>query len=134
MIQFATGIPFNVTTGQDDNLDGILTDRPAGVKRNEGEHSSLEAINAVRDQDVIDLEPIRSLDEENFFQIDLRLFRPFLFDEGKGKGEVFLQVFNLLDRENVGLVEGRAISPSFGRVIGLAGPPRIVEIGLKFGY
>lgn len=134
VVQYATGIPFNVTTGQDDNLDGILSDRPPGVDRNQGADSSLDAVNLVRDQPVVPLEPVTSLEEPRFFQMDVRLFRPFGFDEGRGRGEVFLQVFNLFDRENAGTVEGRAISPSFGRVISLAGPPRTLELGLKFGY
>ena len=45
-----------------------------------------------------------------------------------------MQVFNVLDRENPGLVEGRAISQSFGETITLAGPPRTVEAGLKIAY
>jgi hypothetical protein len=47
---------------------------------------------------------------------------------------MFLQVFNLLDRVNGGLIDGRVISPEFGQVIGLAGPPRTVELGLRLGY
>src|SRR5205085_1788931 len=33
-INGGTGRPFNVTTGVDTNLDGSLTDRPAGLQRN----------------------------------------------------------------------------------------------------
>ena len=36
--------------------------------------------------------------------------------------------------DNGGLIEGRAISPNFGNVITLAGPPRTIEMGLKLGY
>ena len=38
------------------------------------------------------------------------------------------------DRENIGVVEGRAISPDFGERIGLAGPPRTLELGLRVRY
>jgi hypothetical protein len=134
VLQYSTGLPYNVTTGQDDNNDGILTDRPEGVGRNEGEDSSLAAINAVRDQEVVDLDPITSLpDEPDFFQIDLRLYKQFGIKD-KGFSELFLQIFNLTDRENVGLIEGRAISPNFGEPITLAGPPRTVEVGLRVRY
>lgn len=134
VLQLSSGIPYNVTTGQDDNYDGILSDRPAGVGRNEGEDSSLEAINAVRDQEVVPLEPLRSVPEEpSFMQFDLRLYKQFWVKE-KGSSEVFLQVFNLFDHENAGLIEGRAISPNFGRTITLAGPPRTVELGLRVLY
>ena len=143
VVQLASGVPFNVTTGRDDNLDGVLSDRPDGVKRNQGKNSSLEAINALRAEanrtqaalQLPLLSPITSLEEPTFFQIDLRLYRSFLFSNGdRMKGQLFLQVFNLLDRENVGLIEGRAISPSFGEPIALAGPPRTLEFGLRVGY
>jgi hypothetical protein len=136
VVQLSSGMPYNVTTGQDDNLDGILTDRPPGVDRNEGEDASVAAVNAVRDQPVVPLAPIESLpDEPDFFQIDLRLYRSFRVHNGRGGGgELFLQVFNLLNRENIGLIEGRAISPDFGRAISLAGPPRTLEVGLKLAY
>jgi hypothetical protein len=136
VVQLSSGMPYNITTGQDDNLDGILTDRPEGVDRNAGEDASVAAINAVRDQPVVPLSPISSVpDEPSFFQVDLRLYRAFGAGAGRrGRGELFLQIFNLLDRENVGLIEGRAISPNFGRPISLAGPPRTVELGLKFTH
>jgi len=47
-IQIASPTPFNVTTGRDENLDGISTDRPAGVRRNTGSSTPLDPINAVR--------------------------------------------------------------------------------------
>jgi len=134
VVQLASGIPYNVTTGQDDNLDGFINDRPDGVGRNAGENASLTAINALRDQVFFPLAPVTSLDEPSFFQVDARLFWPFGIGDKNGRGELFLQVFNLLDRDNWGLIEGRAISPNFGRPITLAGPPRTLELGFRIGY
>ena len=71
VLQLSSGIPYDITTGQDDNLDGILTDRPPGVERNAGEDAWLEAVNDVRDQPVVPLDPITDLDEPSFFQIDM---------------------------------------------------------------
>jgi len=152
VLRASSGMPFNVTTGTDDNLDGILSDRPEGVGRNTGEDTPLEPINAIRRQinadldkivaahpgvaesaDVLRLDEITHLTEPTFAQIDLRLYRQFGFGS-KGEGEVFLQVFNLFDRENVGLIEGRVSSLNFGRAITLAGPPRTVEIGVRFAH
>ena len=88
----------------------------------------------MRDQEVVLLDPVRSLPgEPDFFQIDLRLYKKF-GTKDKGFSELFLQVFNLLDRENIGLIEGRAISPNFGNPITLAGPPRTFELGLRVRY
>ncbi len=141
VVQLASGLPFNVTTGQDENLDGILSERPEGVGRNSGADTPLAAVNALRieqndrlmqvDPDGELLPMIESLDEPSFSQVDLRIYRPFAFGE-KGQAEFFLQVNNLFDTNNVGLIEGRAISKNFGRAIGVAGPPRIIELGLKF--
>jgi hypothetical protein len=138
--QYSTGLPFNVTTGIDDNVDGILTDRPDGVGRNSGADTSIAAVNLLRmehNEDLpadMQLDPVISLEEPFFSQIDLRLYRPFPLAEGRGGGQIYFQVFNLLDRENAGLIEGRAVSQSFGRAITLAGPPRTIEMGLSFAF
>jgi hypothetical protein len=130
--RYNSGAPFNVTTGQDNNLDGILTDRPDGVTRNTGEQTNLVALNAFRAAE--GLAPVNDLDEPSFFQMDVRLYKRFPFNSGKGTGEVFLQVFNLFNRENYATIEGRATARNFGEGIALAGPPRSVELGLRFGY
>ena len=142
VVQLSSPVPFNVTTGRDDNLDGITTDRPPGVGRNTGEDTPLGPVNevrasenelrAIRSQPL--LAPVTSLHAPAFYQIDLRVSKPFAARDGRTKGEMYLQIFNLLDRFNGGPVEGRAISPDFGRPIGLAGPPRTMELGLRLGY
>jgi hypothetical protein len=43
-------------------------------------------------------------------------------------------VANLLDRFNGGPVEGRVASQEFGRPVGLAGPPRTVQLGVRLGF
>lgn len=133
VIQLSSAAPFNVTTGRDENRDGITTDRPEGVNRNDGENASLDAINAVREAE--GLEPYTSeLRAPNFAQVDLRVFKRFLHTGGQGSGEFYLQVFNLLNRFNGGMVDGNALSVNFGRAVAYAGPPRTVEVGMKFGF
>jgi len=131
VIQWASGIPFNVTTGNDENFDGITTDRPAGVGRNTGERTDLDAVNDLRRSE--GLPEIHSLDEPGFFQVDVRLAKPIAFDGG-ANGELFLQVFNLLDRFNAGTLEGSALSRNFGEPINMAGPPRTLELGFKLVF
>jgi len=128
--QYMSGIPFNVTTGSDDNLDGIKSDRPDGVPRNSGERTSLATVNALRLNQ--GLAPVNGLSEPDFYQIDLRLYRQFVLT--KGRAEVFIQLFNLFDRDNAAQIEGRVLARNFGQTITLAGPPRTVEAGLKFDY
>jgi outer membrane receptor protein involved in Fe transport len=72
-------------------------------------------------------------DEPSFFQVDLSVYKTFGFDGGGGY-DVFVQAYNVFDRENVGSIEGRAISSSFGQPTGLAGPPRTIELGLRVQY
>ena len=67
-------------------------------------------------------------------QVDLRLTRPFAWGDQNASGALYIQVFNLLGRFNGGPIEGRVISPDFGRAIGQAGPPRTIEAGLKVGF
>jgi len=40
----------------------------------------------------------------------------------------------VLNRFNGGLVEGRALARNFGEVITAAGPPRMIELGLKIAF
>jgi len=130
--QYMTGSPFNVTTGLDENRDGINTDRPEGVGRNSGADTPLDAVNAIRADE--GLPPVTSVEEPDLLQVDLRLAVPLALRGGRIRGETFLQVFNLLDRFNGGPVEGRVTTSSFGRAVGYAGPPRTVELGLRLGF
>lgn len=130
--QWASAIPYNVTTGGDDNLDGITTDRPEGVGRNTGEDTPQAPVDAYRADHGLPVVAIPS--SPTLSQLDLRLYRPFTFRGGKGTGQAFVQVFNVLNRFNGGLVEGRVLARNFGEVITAAGPPRTIELGLKIGF
>lgn len=130
--QFASALPFNVTTGTDDNLDGITSDRPAGVGRNTGTSTPLGPVNAYRADN--GLPPVSSLSAPYLSQLDLKVYRPFAAKPGGLSGQVFVQVFNLFDRYNGGLVEGRVLAKNFGQVISYGGSPRTVEFGVKLGY
>ncbi len=131
VLQVASGTTFNVTTGRDENLDGFTNDRPRGVGRNTGAGTDLDAVNAVRAAAL--LPPVSHLEEPVFFQIDLRIAKPFLNAKGTG-GEAFVQVFNLMNRYNPGPIEGRAVSSHFGEAIGQVGPPRTIELGIKLDF
>lgn len=130
--EYATHLPFNVTTGADDNVDGITSDRPPGVGRNTGPDASLEAINAYRADH--GLAPVTSLSAPYLSQLDLRLYHVFGFAHGKATGQGYLQVYNVFNRFNGGLVEGRVLAANFGAPISYAGPPRSFELGLKMGF
>ena len=138
IVSLASGAAFNVTTGLDDNLDGILTDRPDGVGRNSGEDTDLGTVNDLRQQynsqRQLNLSPIQDLDEPTFAQVDMRVSRAFAVASGRGQGEMFIQIFNVLDRYNGGPIEGRVIAPDFGEPIGQVGPPRTFELGVRMAF
>jgi hypothetical protein len=138
VMQLASGSAFNVTTGVDDNMDGVLSDRPAGIGRNTGDETDLTIVNALREQyneeRGLELAPITSLNDPSFAQFDVRVWKVMPFRNGSGHGEVFVQIFNVFDRFNVGLIEGRVISPYFGRPIAMAGPSRTFQLGFKLAF
>jgi hypothetical protein len=76
---------------------------------------------------------VTSLEEPYFLQVDLRVHWPW-GDKGRWNGDFYLQMYNLFDRENTGLVQGRVISKDFGKTIALASPPRTLEIGVRAGF
>ncbi len=66
-------LPYNITTGRDDNGDGVFNDRPPGVGRNSARGAA-------------------------FFQADVRLSR--LFRPRRTNLELLVEVFNLTNRAN----------------------------------
>jgi hypothetical protein len=72
--------------------------------------------------------------EPTFSQIDLRISRGFAFGGEKRSGEVFAQIFNLLDRFNAGTLDGAVTSRRFGEPFNQAGPPRTLEMGFKMAF
>jgi hypothetical protein len=142
---FASGVPFNITTGRDDNGDTIFTDRPAGVPRNSGVTAAT-------------------------WDVGGRFGYTFGFGERSGDGgsgtpvvivqrvggpadpggllgalggggadnkrlriELFVAASNLLNRVNRIGYSGVMTSPFFGRPTG-AQPGRRIDLGLRVGF
>ena len=142
VLQASSGVPFNVTSGTDDNcpdpdvvcVDGFLTDRPDGVGRNTGARTSLAAVNALRAETYLELQPVSHIEEPNFVQLDVRIAKPFPLGGEGHRGEAFLQVFNVFDRFNGGPIDGVATSRTFGQPVGQIGPPLTVELGFALAF
>jgi len=142
IVHLASEAPVNITTGRDENMDGITTDRPRGVVRNGGAEASLDEVNAIRAEEnltraVLGLEPLAmvdTLEAPSFAQVDLRIAKRWGMESGAGGLELFVQVFNLFDRFNGGTIDGRAVSVNFGRAITQVGPPRTLELGAKVAF
>lgn len=131
--------------------DGFAQERPPGLGRNTGANTPISLVNEIReawcnDTVMVDgfAEPTPQLatpclpaydgilKEESFIQVDLRVTRAF--DMGDSQLEAFVQIFNVFNRANRSNVDGAINSRNFGKPLNVVGPPRIVEMGVRFGF
>jgi hypothetical protein len=135
-LNVASGTPYNMTTGVDDNDDGVFNDRPEGVTRN-------------------------SLRGDATWGLNLNLSRRFALGAidpaapraaqgpggfggpgGRGQGglngarysmEIFVQAQNVLNHVTRTGYTGNLSSPFFGTATSV-GAPRDVNVGLRFNF
>jgi hypothetical protein len=111
-VSLLSQIPFNVTTGDDGNRDGLANDRPASVTRNTGKGPGAAII-------------------------DLRWFRELrLKPSAKDKSPLAtlsVDAFNLLNHVNYQNYLGALRSPFFGQATG-SQPARRIQLGLRFQF
>jgi Carboxypeptidase regulatory-like domain len=106
-----SGKPVNITTGGDDNHDGILNDRPAGIARN-------------------------TMAGPGLIDLDLNLSHDFPLSKAKKENRVFtvsLNAFNVLNHPNYVTYIGTQSSPLFGKPVA-AQSPRRLQLDLQFKF
>ena len=106
-----SGKPVNITTGGDNNHDGILNDRPAGVPRN-------------------------TMAGPGLIDLDLNISHDFPLTKAKKESRVFtvsLNAFNVLNHPNYVTYIGTQSSPLFGKPVA-AQPPRRLQLDLQFKF
>jgi hypothetical protein len=113
-----SGVPYNITTGRDDNGDTVSNDRPPGVAR-------------------------FSATGPAFYSTNVNLSKVFYLRRqtgpaagGGGAGaqvNAFVNAFNALNRTNFDRISGVLSSPRFGRPTSAA-DPREIEIGMRFQF
>jgi hypothetical protein len=118
MLVANSGAPFNITTGSDNNGDGVANDRPLGVTRNTGQGPG-------------------------FMQTDLRVSKVFTFFKGPlnedgdvsgfRKMELSFDAFNLFNRTNFTSIIGQVSSPRFGQATS-ALPARTIQMSVRFNF
>lgn len=116
----ASGAPYNIETGTDDNHDLVVNDRPRGVGRNSGQGPALAQLD-VRMTTVFRAprppsgDP-RSLKRERIDNLLLNV-----------------DVFNLFNAVNPPTYIGIAASPLFGRA-NTARMPRTAQVSLRYRF
>jgi hypothetical protein len=118
MLVANSGAPFNITTGSDDNGDGVANDRPPGVTRNTGQGPG-------------------------FVQTDLRISKLFTFFKGPlnedgdvsgfRKMEISFDTFNVFNHTNLTNIIGQISSPRFGQATS-ALPARTIQMSIRFNF
>ncbi len=111
-VEASTGAPFNLTTGSDQNRDGMALDRPAGLARNQGDGPGL-------------------------FQVDLRWYRDFpvrpSMRDQSPKVQISVDSFNIFNRLNARTYLGALSSPFFGQAVASL-PARRIQFGCRFQF
>ena len=103
--------PVTITTGSDNNRDGITNDRPVGVPRN-------------------------SLPGPGLIGVDVNVSHDFVLSKSSKEGPkliVSLNSFNVLNHKNDVTYIGVITSPFFGHAVA-ALPPRRMQLNLQFNF
>ena len=116
VLSATSGVPFNVTTGFDDNGDTVANDRPAGVIRNSG-----RGPRAVQ----LDVRLAKSVDLARFLGGDR--------SQTRNRLDVAVDVFNALNATNITGVVGVLSSPFFGRG-NSAAPARTMQVSARYSF
>jgi hypothetical protein len=106
-----SGKPVSITTGADDNRDGIINDRPAGVARN-------------------------TMAGPGLINLDFNLSHDFALSKRKKEAKVIsvsLNSFNALNHPNYVSYIGTISSPLFGQPAA-AQPPRRMQLDVRFKF
>ena len=133
LLQARSGLPWNITTGTDNNRDTITTtDRPDLLNPN-GDPRDRSTYSASFNGRAGNL-PRNFGIASDFWVLDARLSRFFKLPHQRI--EAFVEAFNLLNRANLGLPTGNLTSASFGqpRALATGATPRQVELGLRFDF
>lgn len=139
IFQATSALPYNITTGFDNNGDTVINDRPAGVRRNSARGASRWEIGS-RLSWGKDFGP----EQQQTGGPQMRMIRigggdgaapPSLpgMATKKYRLEFYAQAFNLLNHANLGAFSGVQTSPFFGEATS-AQSPRRMELGLRFNF
>lgn len=138
IINATSALPYNITTGFDNNGDTVINDRPARVGRNSARGKARWEIGS-RLSWGKDFGP-----EQKQGSMQMKMVRvggggeasaPSIGSGGtrRFRLEFYAQVFNLLNHTNLGSFSGVQTSPFFGQATSAQGPRRM-EVGTRFNF
>jgi hypothetical protein len=113
VLSVVSGLPFNITTGFDDNGDTVANDRPPGVTRNTGRGPRTVQLD-VRLAKTFNVAPLRGGNKRDSFDLTV-------------------DMFNAINRVNVTNIVGVLSSPFFGRG-NSASSARTVQFGVRYRF
>ena len=140
IFQATSALPYNITTGFDDNGDTVINDRPLGTGRNSARGASRWEIGSR-------LSWGRDFGPEQQSAAGMPQIRMVRVGGGDGAAapqlpgastkqyrlEFYAQAFNLLNHANLAAFSGVETSPFFGQATS-AQSPRRFEVGLRFNF
>ena len=137
-LNVASGVPYNMTTGIDDNDDGVFNDRPIGVSRNSLRGDATWGLNLNLSKRFTLGAPGTPVTAPGTQQ------RGFGGPGGGARGqggqsgprasaEIFVQAQNILNHVTKTGYTGNLSSPFFGTATSV-GAPRDINVGLRFNF
>ena len=139
IFQATSALPYNITTGFDNNGDTVINDRPLGLSRNSARGASRWEIGSR-----LSWGKDFGAEQQSTGGPQVRMIRggggdgaaPPSIGMGATKKyrlEFYAQAFNLLNHANLGSFSGIQPSPFFGQATS-AQSPRRMELGLRFNF
>jgi hypothetical protein len=135
-LNLATGQPYTIQTGRDENGDLIFNDRPAGIDRNSARGSGVVSLDAYFyysfqfGQRGGALPPgVRIINLNGAPQVDTVA----LSGQPRFRVGFYVQAQNLTNRNNYGGYSGVLTSPFFGQPT-LVNNPRKIDAGMQFNF
>lgn len=134
-----SGLPYNVTTGRDNNADGVFNDRPAGTARNSARGAAQWDIGGRMSYAIGFGTPRQTGGGPGGMRVVMGEGGGLAPGFGGGAAdkryrvEVYVSGQNLLNRANYTAYSFVMTSPFFGRPIAAA-QPRKLQVGIRFGF
>jgi hypothetical protein len=133
LTQARSALPFNVTTGIDNNRDTNINDRPDLADPN-GDPTLASTYDANFTGRVGNL-PRNFARGPRYFETHLRLSKMIQLSAIKlDRLELFVEALNLTNYVNLSGPQGNLRSSAFGRSTSLEGDPRQVELGFRLDF